>query len=170
MKDHKQVRNFVLAAAAGCGIFFSPVGNVEASASASESEVDFSSRELRLTAKEYLDSPYRYGGTTASGFDCSGYVQQVFEDLDITLPRSSNAMFSVGEPVNQNELKPGDLVFFNTSGNGISHVGIYYGNGMFIHSQVGDGVSITSINDPHYWASRYVGAKRVADVQLLAQK
>lgn len=77
----------------------------------------------------------------------------------------SSVQYQVGESVAKTELQPGDLVFFNTLGNGVSHVGIYYGDGKFIHSQSVKGVSITDINDPQYWGGRYIGAKRIANVQ-----
>lgn len=163
MKYMKHFRNFIIALAAGFVIFFS-IGEQEASAA------DFTSNELRNTAVQYLGVPYSYGGTTSSGFDCSGFVRKVYSNLNISLPRTSVSMYNVGTSVKKSELIPGDLVFFNTSGRGISHVGIYYGNGKFIHSQTGKGVSLTSINDPWYWGDVYVGAKRVADVQLVSKK
>ena len=136
---------------------------------ASAEEFDFTSDEFRETAKQYLNIPYRWGGTTTSGFDCSGYVLKVFTDLGIELPRTSNSQYQVGESVAKDELQPGDLVFFNTLGNGVSHVGIYYGDGKFIHSQSYKGVSITDLNDPKYWGARYVGAKRIANVGEVLQ-
>ncbi|BDH60772.1 hypothetical protein MTP04_09020 [Lysinibacillus sp. PLM2] len=136
--------------------------NLEANAE----EFDFTSKELRLAAKQYLDSPYLYGGTTESGFDCSGFVNRVFLDLGIELPRTSVGLFKEGESISRDELQTGDLVFFNTSGQGVSHVGIYYGGGKFIHSQSVLGVSISNLNDKWYWGTRYIGAKRIADVKL----
>lgn len=114
------------------------------------------------TASKYLGIPYKYGGTTTSGFDCSGFTSKVFSDLGIQLNRTSGSQYQQGNAVAKSDLQVGDLVFFNTSGSGISHVGIYIGNGNMIHSQTGQGVSYSSVNDPYYWASRYVGAKRVA--------
>lgn len=140
-------------------------------AEASVEEFDFTSEEIRETAKQYLNTPYRWGGTTTRGFDCSGYVLKVFTDLGIELPRTSRMQYQVGEAVAKDELQPGDLVFFNTNGRGkgVSHVGIYYGDGKFIHSQSYKGVSITDINDPKYWGARYVGAKRIANVGEVLQ-
>nr|WP_232337131.1 C40 family peptidase [Lysinibacillus timonensis] len=143
------------------------VFDIEHKVMAEEKEdLDFTASEFRLTAKEYLDAPYSYGGTTESGFDCSGYVYKVFSDLDIELPRTSHELYNMGQAVKKDDLLPGDLVFFNTSGYGVSHVGIYYGDGKFIHSQSYKGVSISYLDDKWYWGDRYVGAKRVADVEV----
>ena len=136
---------------------------------ASANEYDFTSDKLQEIAKQYLNIPYRWGGTTTTGFDCSGYVLKVFSDLGIELPRTSKTQYEVGVDVKKEDLQPGDLVFFNTLGNGVSHVGIYYGDGKFIHSQSYKGVSITDINDPKYWGARYVGAKRVANIGEVLQ-
>ena len=139
-------------------IFLSPLGVADASAA------NITSSQLSEEAKKYIGIKYRSAGTTTSGFDCSGYVQYVYKKLGVSLPRTSKSMYSTGTAVKKNSLKSGDLVFFNTSGKGVSHVGIYLGNGKFIHSSSSKGVSIASISDPYYWGSRYVGAKRVAKV------
>ncbi|MGE7949225.1 NlpC/P60 family protein [Lysinibacillus sp. NPDC093688] len=118
--------------------------------------------EVTDTASKYLGIPYKYGGTTTSGFDCSGFTSQVFADLGITLNRTSGAQYQQGTAVAKSDLQVGDLLFFNTSGSGISHVSIYIGDGKMIHSQTNQGVSYSNVNDPYYWGSRYVGAKRVA--------
>lgn len=168
MNLKKHIRNFIITATAGCAIYFAPIADTEASAA----QTDFSSNEFREIAQQYVGVPYRWGGTTASGFDCSGYVRQVFKELDVDLPRVSRDMYNVGTYVSKNELLPGDLVFFSASPSSsrITHVGIYYGNGKFIHSQLGDGVSFTSLSDPYYWGDRYVGAKRIAEVQLVSKR
>ena len=118
-----------------------------------------SSSTLINIAHSYIGSPYSYGGTTAAGFDCSGFTQRVFSDGGSSLPRTTGGQFNVGAPVDKGSLQPGDLVFFNTSGNGVSHVGIYIGSNNFIHAS-SSGVMISSIHDPHYWGSRYIGARR----------
>jgi murein DD-endopeptidase / murein LD-carboxypeptidase len=122
--------------------------------------------QLLPIAKKYIGVPYAWGGTSPSGFDCSGYITYVFGQLDIQLPRISKDMAKAGEPVKRSELRVGDLVFFNTYGSDISHGGIYIGNNQFIHSQDGKGVSINLLNDPFYWGKRYVGATRVLDYSL----
>lgn len=120
--------------------------------------------ELTNTAKDYIGAPYRFGGTNINtGIDCSAYTQFVFSKLGISLDRTSRAQYQQGTPVSKSNLEAGDLVFFNTSGSGISHVGIYIGNGNFISATTSSGVAIDKLNDPYYWGDRYVGAKRVAD-------
>ena len=117
--------------------------------------------QLTNTAYKYIGVPYVYGGTTTSGLDCSGYTRLVFKQLGISLNRTSAAQYSQGTAVSKSNLQVGDLVFYNTSGKGVSHVGIYIGNNKFIHSATSSGVTVTSMSTS-YWAKRYVGAKRIA--------
>lgn len=128
-----------------------PIDNAEAATTS----------EFSATATKYLGTPYAYGGTTANGFDCSGYTSKVFSDIGIKLNRTSSSQYQQGTAVAKSDLQVGDLVFFNTSGSGISHVGIYIGDGKMIHSQTGKGVSYSNVNDPYYWGPHYVGAKRI---------
>ncbi|MBQ8769104.1 MAG: C40 family peptidase [Oscillospiraceae bacterium] len=112
------------------------------------------------TAKKYIGVPYVWGGSTPSGFDCSGFVQYVFAQHGIQLPRTSKQQYGVGTSVSKSNLKAGDLVFFETDGNGVSHLGIYIGNNQFIHASTSKGVVISSLSNT-YWAPRYYGAKRI---------
>ena len=113
-------------------------------------------------AKEQLGKPYVFGSTGPDSFDCSGLAYYVFKNgAGITLPRNSKDQATVGTYVAKSDLKPGDLVFFNTSGSGISHLGIYIGNNEMIHApRSGKNVEIVKITDS-YWANRYVTARRV---------
>lgn len=113
-------------------------------------------------AKRYLGTPYVYGGSSPSGFDCSGFTSYVYKQLGYSLNRTAHSQLSNGIPVSKSELQPGDLVIFKKSGNSQAHhVGIYAGNGMMIHSpQTGDVVKYTSINTGYY-NNVYYAARRV---------
>ena len=102
---------------------------------------------------------YRAAGVSTSGFDCSGFTMYIFDKLGIDLPHQSGSQFSMGTAVSRDDLREGDLVFFNTSGRGVSHVGIYVGNGKFAHS-ASKGVAISSLSESYY-VNRYIGAKRI---------
>jgi murein DD-endopeptidase / murein LD-carboxypeptidase len=121
---------------------------------------------LLPVAKKFEGVPYQWGGTSAKGFDCSGFIVTVFKELDINLPRTTKGMYGVGESVSKDKLRVGDLVFFHTYGSGVSHAGIYIGNGEFIHSSSSKGVIVSKLDDPYYWKHRYLGARRVLDYEL----
>ncbi|MEO9171087.1 MAG: C40 family peptidase [Candidatus Baltobacteraceae bacterium] len=116
-------------------------------------------RQLTSSALRFLGTPYVFGGTSSSGFDCSGYVQHVFALLGVNLPRTADAQYDAGHRI-LGSMKTGDLVFFHTYAPGVSHVGIYIGNGSFVHASSSHGVMVSKLSDS-YWASRYVGAKRL---------
>lgn len=114
-------------------------------------------------ANELLGVPYRYGGTSPKGFDCSGFLYYVFDQVGVTLTRTTVSQYKEGTSVERNDLKIGDLVFFQTVRSGVSHSGIYVGDDQFIHASSSKGIAIDSLNDPHYWSKRYIGARRVLE-------
>ncbi|MDR0276703.1 MAG: C40 family peptidase [Paucimonas sp.] len=122
------------------------------------------SSDVLSRAVNQLGTPYRWGGSTpGKGFDCSGLVKYAFNDIDeVDLPRTSNAMASGhGVKVERDQLKPGDLLFFNIRSRRVNHVAIYLGNDRFIHApRTGKNVTIDTLNKP-YWKKHYVVAKRV---------
>ncbi len=121
--------------------------------------------KLILFAKKLLDIPYRFGGNSLFGIDCSAYVKKVYSLIGIDLPRSAREQFQEGTPVNGEELSIGDLVFFRTYASFPSHVGIYLGNNLFIHASSGSKkVTIDSLDTPYYF-KRFIGAKRLLDVK-----
>jgi cell wall-associated NlpC family hydrolase len=113
------------------------------------------------TAKQYLGVPYVWGGSTPSGFDCSGLTQYVFRAHGINLPRTTKEQWTVGKSISKSQLEIGDLVFFaNTYTSGISHVGIYVGDNQFIHASSSKGVIISSLSNT-YWAAHYYGCRSI---------
>jgi len=115
---------------------------------------------LMRKVEPLLGTPYRWGGTTTKGFDCSGFTQYIYSSLGVDLPRTSSQQFETGTAVSVNSMEPGDLVFFDTGGGKISHVGIYMGNGRMAHAASGQGK--VTINDIDWYLSHYrvVGVKR----------
>lgn len=131
------------------------------------SDLDKLTLNILSSAYRYLGTPYRFGGTTPNGFDCSGFVQRVFGENGISLGRSSRDQAREGVPVEITELKPGDLIFFNMRPKrheAIDHVGLYLGNGQFIHapSQRSREITIDRLDKGSY-LNRLVGARRVLE-------
>ncbi len=127
-------------------------------------EISYSEFRRRLSqeVESYLGVPYRWGGTTRSGLDCSGFVSVVYLNATkLELPRKARAMFKFGRSISARELKFGDLVFFERIENdGISHVGIYLDRRQFAHASTSEGVVISTLDDVYY-NSRFVGARRI---------
>lgn len=122
-------------------------------------------KDLVLKGLELVGIKYRRGGTDPdSGLDCSGFVQLVFKDaIGMLLPRTAKEQSQVGDVIDKKELKPGDLVFFNTMRRAFSHVGIYLGDNRFMHApRTGSEVRVEDMSQS-YWVKRYNGARRIVE-------
>lgn len=118
-------------------------------------------------AREFVGVPYKWGGTDPNGYDCSGFVQEVFRLAGHQVPRLADVQYEKLDKVVSEDLKVGDLVFFNTDGSGISHVGIYTGDNNFLHASSSRGVVESSLEE-NYYKSRYVGAARLPAWQAVS--
>ena len=116
--------------------------------------------EIVELAKTFMGVPYVFGGTTPSGFDCSGFLQYVFKMYGINIPRLADEQYLLGESVKTSQLSVGDLVFFSTYLEGASHCGFYVGDGKFLHTSSSRGVRIDSLNDS-YWKPKFLGGKKI---------
>ena len=116
--------------------------------------------DLIKTAAKYKGVPYRFGGVSPNGFDCSGYVMYVFSQYDIKVTRTADTQFKEGVFVLKKDLQLGDLVFFETYEKGASHVGIYAGSGKFWHASSSKGVMLSALEE-EYWEKRYLGSRRI---------
>ncbi len=122
---------------------------------------------LALIVQKTMGIPYKFGGNTFMGIDCSAYVQKVLSSIGLNLPRTAREQFTLGESVDKEDLSIGDLVFFRTYAPFPSHVGIYLGNNLFIHaSSIARKVTINSLNTPYY-LKRFIGAKRLPELDGL---
>lgn len=136
--------------------------NFRGASSISRGRADSRKAQILLgMARQFMGVPYVWAGRSPGGFDCSGFVFYVFDQMGYGLPRMADGQFEVGIPVSRRELQPGDLVFFSTYEPGPSHVGIYLGNDQFIHASSGAGyVTVTSLSSSYY-RERYIGARRI---------
>jgi cell wall-associated NlpC family hydrolase len=116
---------------------------------------------LLETALSYRGVPYRNGGSDPSGFDCSGFVQWVFAQHGLRLPREVHDQYQMGSDVDRADVQPGDLVFFETVSRGASHVGIALGGDEFVHAPSSRGVVRVESYTNDYWKRRFVGARRL---------
>ena len=115
------------------------------------------------TGKKLIGVPYVFGGTTPKGFDCSGFLQYIFKENGMNIPRLADEQYKLGKLATIKELETGDLVFFTTYEEGVSHCGIYVGNKKFLHTSSSCGVRIDDLNNV-YWAPRFYGAKKIVEV------
>ena len=124
-------------------------------------------KHVKIRAKSVIGSPYRYGGSSPSGFDCSGFTRWTYYKHGASLPRTSMEQYNLGTRNgyrrirNRANLQIGDLVFHKTTSATVGHVGIYIGDDKFISSTSSGGVRVRSIYDPYYWGPRWVGATRL---------
>jgi cell wall-associated NlpC family hydrolase len=124
---------------------------------------------LESEVNEVVGTPYLWGGSTLAGFDCSGFILYILDKFNVgDLPRTSQSQAKAGVAVSKDNLRVGDLVFFDTLGNGISHAGIYIGNDQFAHSSSSKGVRISKLSESYY-RDRYVTARRVVDTYSYGQ-
>ena len=120
--------------------------------------------KLESQFQQFKNTKYKYGGTDRRGFDCSGFTLTVYKNaFNINLPRTTDAMSTLGKKVSKRKLKPGDLVFFRPSRK-YDHVGIFIGNRTFIHSSTSRGVIKSNLNNP-YWKKKYRFAKRILKIK-----
>jgi cell wall-associated NlpC family hydrolase len=126
-------------------------------------------KQIKKRARSQLGAPYSYGGSSPSGFDCSGFTRWVFLRQGRSLPHSAAAQFQLGRSarfkriMKRKNLEVGDLVFHKTTSANVGHAGIYVGGGRFISATTSGGVRTQSLYDPYYWGSRWVGATRTPE-------
>lgn len=125
-------------------------------------------KALLENVDEWYGVRYRSGGNNKNGVDCSGFTVAVYLAVyGIALPRVSRDQYRISRKISSTELQEGDLVFFNTRGSGVSHVGVYLGNNKFIHASVSRGVMVSGLFEP-YFIQRYIGAGRIEEKQMVS--
>lgn len=150
------MKKLIIMATLTFGIFFSGIfGSIDTSAAAATNYRE----QAAVVGQKFVGVPYKWGGTTPAGFDCSGFVGYAYKKSGKVLPRTAAQMYKQGQSVKQYHLQVGDTVFFSTYNSGASHVGIYVGNNKFVHA-ASNGVKVDSLNNS-YWKKRYLGAKRI---------
>ena len=121
-------------------------------------------KNLQTKAFGFLGTRYRFGGTSRNGLDCSSFVQQVFNEMQVSLPRTAREQFVLGDIVARGDMQKGDLVFFSTYASFPSHVGIYLGDNRMIHASSRERRVVISSLDTPYYRSRFIGAKRISKI------
>ena len=140
-----------------------PGANTPAPTENRDAESSIAATDLITTAMALRGTPYRNGGSEPSrGFDCSGFVQWVFAQHGTLLPRETREQYDEGRKLDRDDVEAGDLVFFQTVSRGPSHVGIALGAGQFVHAPSSRGVVRVETYTNGYWASRWVGARRIS--------
>lgn len=157
LKSYQKEHGLEVDGLAGPGVYWSLLGREFPEVSRGTMG---SHRRIISMAMQYMGVPYVYGGSSPSGFDCSGFVQYVYRMVGIDLPRTADVQYEVGTPVSKEELQPGDLVFFAGDYVNVSHVGIYMQNGEFIHASSSQGIAVDSL-ERGYRQEHYVGARRI---------
>lgn len=154
MRRTKQITTYVCFAATLVVMLSSCASSSKRDAAPSEHIASIVSAASNLQG-----TPYCFGGTTTSCFDCSGFVSHCFATAGVVLPRTTREMYTIGQRVIDG-LVVGDLVFFNTTGREVSHVGIYLGENRFVHASTSQGVIVSALTES-YWQQRYLGARRL---------
>ena len=142
------------------------------SVASTASAVTEKASDLVVTALGFLGVPYKWGGNNAAtGFDCSGFVRAIYEQTaGLALPRRSEQQAAATQTIDPSDLKPGDLVFFNTMRRAFSHVGIYMGDGKFIHAPRTGAVVRVEDMSGSYWSERFNGARRVLAAAAVSKR